>query len=285
MTEKRNSLTAKHKIIYFDFNQHWTLRSCSHVCTSLHVTVTHNAAQNITNNFLYDPVENLTTQKLTVSWNGNVPIKSQHDRLMPADAVNAVTDHRPGPQCCHQGSYLRPSRPWMQEIVPCVHCLQWVFLHAKPKAACAPHCLNVQDGGDLNSDVKSVFFRNPDIHWCNPDKIRISSFSRTQLCDCNTHIYSPPPTVWAGKCKPHQRLDTRRGTKWPFPLSSLSASNLAQFDLVSIRLRVIREAQHSSAYSRKSHTQLQSERQQGRFYGNVDGSIILLLLAACAPDW
>jgi len=71
----------------------------------------HNAAQNITNNFLYDPVENLTTQKLTVSWNGNVPIKSQHDRLMPADAVNAVTDHRLGPQCCHQGSYLRPSRP------------------------------------------------------------------------------------------------------------------------------------------------------------------------------
>jgi len=44
-----------------------------------------------------------------------------------------------------------------------------------------------------------------------------------------------------------------------------------------------KKARHSSAYSRKSHARLQSERQQGRFYGSgdqqlladADGSIIL----------
>jgi len=38
---------------------------------------------------------------------------------------------------------LRPSRPWLQEVVPSIHCLQWVFLHPKPKSACEPHCLSL----------------------------------------------------------------------------------------------------------------------------------------------
>jgi len=74
------------------------------------------------------------------------------------------------------------------------------------------------------SDVKSGFFRNPDICWCNPD-IR---FSSTQLCDRST---PPLPTIWSGECKHRRRMDIRRGTNWPFPLSPPSASNLAQFDL------------------------------------------------------
>ena len=41
--------------------------------------------------------------------------------------------------CYHLGSYLRPSRPWLQEVVPSVRCLQRVFLRAKPKDACEPH--------------------------------------------------------------------------------------------------------------------------------------------------
>jgi len=53
---------------------------------------------------------------------------------------------------------------------------------------------------------------------------------------------SPPPTVRAGKLEHSQWLDTRRGTKWPFPLSAQSASNLVQFDLVSKCLHAIREA-------------------------------------------
>jgi len=61
------------------------------------------------------------------------------------------------------------------------------------------------------------------------------------------HI-SPPPTVWACEHKHRRRPNIRRGTNWPFPL----VSNLAQFDLISTRFRVIREALHSSVYSRKS---------------------------------
>jgi len=75
----------------------------------------------------------------------------------------AVIDRRLRPRCCHLESYvkhtsfscryirrghyvqawchkystrpLRPSRPWLQEVVPSVCCLQRVFLHAKLKAA------------------------------------------------------------------------------------------------------------------------------------------------------
>ena len=38
---------------------------------------------------------------------------------------------------------LWPSRPWLQDVVPSIRCLQRVFLHAKPKAACEPHCLSL----------------------------------------------------------------------------------------------------------------------------------------------
>jgi len=39
--------------------------------------------------------------------------------------------------------HLRPSRPWLQEIVQSVSCLQRVLLHAKPKAACESHCFRL----------------------------------------------------------------------------------------------------------------------------------------------
>jgi len=38
---------------------------------------------------------------------------------------------------------MRPSRIWVQEVVPSVRCLQRVFIRAKPKAACEPHCLSL----------------------------------------------------------------------------------------------------------------------------------------------
>jgi len=46
---------------------------------------------------------------------------------------------------CHKYSTrpLRPSRPWLQEVVPSVCCLQWVFLRAKTEAACEPRCLSL----------------------------------------------------------------------------------------------------------------------------------------------
>jgi len=46
---------------------------------------------------------------------------------------------------CHKYSTcpLRTIKPWLQEVVPSVHCLQRVFLCAKPKAACEPHCLSL----------------------------------------------------------------------------------------------------------------------------------------------
>jgi len=55
----------------------------------------------------------------------------------------AVTDRRLCPKCCHLGSYLWPTRTWLQEVVLSLHCLQRVFLCAKPKAACEPHCLSL----------------------------------------------------------------------------------------------------------------------------------------------
>ena len=53
--------------------------------------------------------------------------------------------HRPQtpPPVLPPASYLRPSRPWLQEVVPSVRCLQRVFLRAKPKAACEPRCLSL----------------------------------------------------------------------------------------------------------------------------------------------
>ena len=50
---------------------------------------------------------------------------------------------------CHKYStrQLRPSRHWLQEIVPSVRCLQQVFLRAKPKAAC--EALLPYPGGDV----------------------------------------------------------------------------------------------------------------------------------------
>ena len=46
---------------------------------------------------------------------------------------------------CHKYSTcpLQTIKPWLQEVVPSVHCLQRVFLCAKPKAACEPHCLSL----------------------------------------------------------------------------------------------------------------------------------------------
>ena len=44
------------------------------------------------------------------------------------------------------------------------------------------------------------------------------------------------------------RLDIRRGNNWLFSLSPLFASNLAQFDLVSVRLHAIREARLSKLH-------------------------------------
>jgi len=39
---------------------------------------------------------------------------------------------------------LRPSRPWLQEIVPSVRCLQRVFVRTKPRLrTCEPHCLSL----------------------------------------------------------------------------------------------------------------------------------------------
>jgi len=46
----------------------------------------------------------------------------------------AVTDRRLRPRYCHLASYLRRSRPRLQEVVQNVRCLQRIFLRAKHKA-------------------------------------------------------------------------------------------------------------------------------------------------------
>jgi len=47
--------------------------------------------------------------------------------------------------CCHKYSTrpLLPSWSRLQEVVPSFCCLQRVFLCAKPKGACEPHCLSL----------------------------------------------------------------------------------------------------------------------------------------------
>ena len=100
----------------------------------------------------------------------------------------AVIDRRLRSRCCHLGSYfkhtsfscrcirrdimrkhdvrkystrrLRPSRLWLQKVVPIVGCLQHVFLRAKPKAACELHCLGL--AATSNSQLAYVqIWRHP----------------------------------------------------------------------------------------------------------------------------
>jgi len=106
---------------------------------------------------------------------------------------------------------------------------------------------------------------------------------------------SPFPTIWVGERKHCRQPDIRRGTNWPFSLSPLSASNLVQFDLVNICLRVIEKhgiAVHIVVNCSHDCSQKYST---GRFCGNegqqlpaeADGTVILRyywLLAACPPD-
>jgi len=54
----------------------------------------------------------------------------QYVALFAGNLNKAVIDCILRPRCCHLGSYLRPSRHWLQEVVPSVRCLQWVFLYA-----------------------------------------------------------------------------------------------------------------------------------------------------------
>ena len=93
------------------------------------------------------------------------------------DKHKAVIDR---PPCCHMGGYfkhtsfscryvrrninvqawcrkcstrpLRPSRLWLQEVVPSVRCTQRVFLRAKLKAACVWASLP-QPGGDVGQPI------------------------------------------------------------------------------------------------------------------------------------
>ena len=43
----------------------------------------------------------------------------------------------------HDVINIQQCGPRLQEVVPSVRCLQRVFLRAKPKAACEPHCLSL----------------------------------------------------------------------------------------------------------------------------------------------
>lgn len=55
------------------------------------------------------------------------------------------------------------------------------------------------------SDVKSGFFRNPDIRWCYPDKIRISGFPST----IPSHVMEARTVtvcVWSGNQQCHAVL-------------------------------------------------------------------------------
>jgi len=59
---------------------------------------------------------------------------------------------------------LHPSRPWLQEVVPSIHCLQRVYLHAKPKAACEPHCLSLAaTSSSLSLCANMTSFIKPEI--------------------------------------------------------------------------------------------------------------------------
>ena len=91
--------------------------------------------------------------------------------LILINSINnkAVTDHRLRSLCCHLRGYFKHTLfscryirrdnmckhdvintqhahcglVGLQEVVPIVCCLQWVFLCIKSKAACKPHCLSL----------------------------------------------------------------------------------------------------------------------------------------------
>ena len=87
----------------------------------------------------------LSVPHSTIQW---VPSQTRHD-----------TDRRLRSRCCHLGSYLQPSRSWLQEVVPSVRCLQRVFLR------CVWGCVWAslpQPGGDF--EQPQLMYKYDDIH-------------------------------------------------------------------------------------------------------------------------
>ena len=100
--------------------------------------------------------------------------------------------------------------------------LQSTISHAKVRTF---HQIRHQSIGDWvhSSDVKSGFFSNPDIHWYNPDNIRISVFPSTEPW------MRPRHGRWTTASRPPQDGDSdRRGGKvgpgWRGRLAGTAAS-------------------------------------------------------------
>jgi len=72
-----------------------------------------------------------------------IPLTVSHCHLLSCTCANCRVkqgSHRPQTL----PPVLPPSTPWLQEVVPSVHCrLQQVLLCTKPMAACEPHCLSL----------------------------------------------------------------------------------------------------------------------------------------------
>jgi len=124
------------------FDQKWTYDSCKLSRRyEMYINSTALKSRQIPHRHFINTEPEGTKSKLReiAIWNTKTPPKT----TVLSSWNKAVIDRRLCPRCCHLGSFLQPSRPWLQEAVPSISCLQRVFLRAKPKAACAPRCLSL----------------------------------------------------------------------------------------------------------------------------------------------
>ena len=115
---------------------------------------------------------------------------------------------------CHKYSTcpLRPILPWLQEVVPSVRGLQWVFLRAKPKAACEPHCLSL---AAMSSSISLSI--KPEIRNVSLRRQRRTEPRPWVTCTRNlVKIVGVVPKIWSRTDK-HKQTDRHAHHNTPLP--------------------------------------------------------------------
>ena len=129
---------------------------------------------------------------------------------MNQQGSHSLIDRRLCPRCCHLGNYLRLSRPSLQEVVLSVRYLQRIFLHAKSKAACEPHCLRL--AATSNSLGKYDVIHKAGNTWritTPPEEDRANHGHRYYTQKNLVNIGSVVPKIWF---RADKRTDTDRQT-------------------------------------------------------------------------